>query len=233
MTAQKLHTVNFDGNLHYAAAVINSWGWAEYVMSLHPTIDHTATVAVFRMPAAKVHELRHADGSDNPGFDDYTGPVDPYSVANVATAKPTRTRSTKPAAEVLQEMGGVTAAEINGVTGQQTLNEVTSVNEPTGTVGGAQMVGDDDVVPQFIRNGMSSTVASDFAADVSAALAADQTIEQAATSVAQAATKRGPGRPRKNQIAAVQGQATKIGDEIPEWAMIGDETEHGNFEDGE
>lgn len=75
--ALKLHTENVPGNFHQAAMTINSWGWAEYVLAMEMAGDYTVTV--FKMPAAKVHEIRAGLGYiADPHHDDYTGPDDPY-----------------------------------------------------------------------------------------------------------------------------------------------------------
>lgn len=76
--ALKLHTENVPGNLHQAAITINSWGWAEYVLAMETVGNYTITV--FKMPAAKVHEIRTGNGYTlDPHHDDYTGPDDPYA----------------------------------------------------------------------------------------------------------------------------------------------------------
>lgn len=76
--ALKLHTENVPGNLHQAAITINSWGWAEYVLAMEMVGSYTVTV--FKMPAAKVHEIRAGNGHTlDPHHDDYTGPDDPYA----------------------------------------------------------------------------------------------------------------------------------------------------------
>lgn len=76
--ALKLHTENVPGNLHQAAITINSWGWAEYVLAMETVGNYTVTV--FKMPAAKVHEIRTGGGYVlDPHHDDYTGPDDPYA----------------------------------------------------------------------------------------------------------------------------------------------------------
>lgn len=76
----KLHTQNFAGNLHEAATTINRWGWAEYLIHLESVSGHS-TIAVFKMPAGKVHEIRALDPAyvADPHHDDYQGPVDPYA----------------------------------------------------------------------------------------------------------------------------------------------------------
>lgn len=75
----KLHTMNIGGNLHEAATAINKWGLAEYV--IHLDYSGGITVAVFRMPANKVYEIRTNSPSyaADPHHDDYHGPADPYS----------------------------------------------------------------------------------------------------------------------------------------------------------
>lgn len=75
----KLHTMNIGGNLHEAATAINKWGLAEYL--IHLDYMNGMTVAVFRMPANKVYEIRTNSPSyaADPHHDDYHGPVDPYS----------------------------------------------------------------------------------------------------------------------------------------------------------
>lgn len=76
--ALKLHTENVPGNFHQAAMTINSWGWAEYVLAMEMVGNYTITV--FKMPAAKVHEIRSGLGYiADPHHDDYTGPDDPYA----------------------------------------------------------------------------------------------------------------------------------------------------------
>lgn len=84
----KLHTENIGGNLHQAATVINKWGWAEYVV----TLDYSGgtTVAVFKMPAEKVHEIRENSPYFNtdPHYDDYHGAPDPYSSTAISGAIP-------------------------------------------------------------------------------------------------------------------------------------------------
>lgn len=76
--ALKLHTENVPGNLHQAAITINSWGWAEYVLAMEMVGSYTVTV--FKMPAAKVHEIRAGNGHTlDPHHDDYTGPDDPHA----------------------------------------------------------------------------------------------------------------------------------------------------------
>lgn len=76
----KLHSVNIAGNLHDAATAINTWGWAEYLHTLSYVGDYN-TIAVFRMPAEKVYELRAQSASyvADVRHDDYRGPVDVYS----------------------------------------------------------------------------------------------------------------------------------------------------------
>lgn len=79
--ALKLHTVNIGGNLHDAATAINRWGWAEYLIHLDSVSGYN-TIAVFRMPAEKVNQIR-ADMPSyvaDPHHDDYRGPADPYSI---------------------------------------------------------------------------------------------------------------------------------------------------------
>lgn len=78
--ALKLHVETIPGNLFFAATTINQWGWAEYLVAM----DYTpggSTQAVFKMPAAKVHEIRENNPSyiSDPHHDDYTGPDDPYA----------------------------------------------------------------------------------------------------------------------------------------------------------
>lgn len=76
--AQKLYTMNMSGSIHQAAATINRWGWAEYLLYLN--VPHPgAVIAVFRMPREKVHALRLENNVENPYFDDYVGPPDPYA----------------------------------------------------------------------------------------------------------------------------------------------------------
>lgn len=76
----KLHTQNFGGNLHEAATTINRWGWAEYLIHLESVSGHS-TIAVFKMPAGKVHEIRASTASyvADPHHDDYAGPADPWA----------------------------------------------------------------------------------------------------------------------------------------------------------
>lgn len=104
----KLHTENIAGNLHQAASIINQWGWAEYVIGLDCPTGST-TIAVFKMPAAKVHEIRNSKPSywADPHHDDYTGPADQYSsdyrlqqtlqlVQHVVEAEPTHVQAVAP-----------------------------------------------------------------------------------------------------------------------------------------
>jgi len=76
----KLHTQNFGGNLHEAATTINRWGWAEYLIHLE-SVSSGNTIAVFKMPAGKVHEIRASTASyvADPHHDDYAGPADPWA----------------------------------------------------------------------------------------------------------------------------------------------------------
>lgn len=78
--ALKLHVETIPGNLFFAATTINQWGWAEYLVCMEFTAGG-ATQAVFKMPAAKVHEIRANNPSyiSDPHHDDYTGPDDPYA----------------------------------------------------------------------------------------------------------------------------------------------------------
>lgn len=76
----KLHTENIGGNLHQASTIINRWGWAEYLIHLD-CVTGSNTIAVFRMPAEKVHEIRQNSQSycADPSHDDYVGPIDRFS----------------------------------------------------------------------------------------------------------------------------------------------------------
>lgn len=52
----KIHTENICGNLHSAAVWINKQGWAEYLLQME--FSGGSTLAVFRMPAELVHDIR-------------------------------------------------------------------------------------------------------------------------------------------------------------------------------
>lgn len=82
----KLHSVNIGGNLHVASGVINKWGWAEYLIHLESVSGYN-TIAIFRMPAEKVHQIRTDDRSyvADPHHDDYRGPTDQFSMFSNAT----------------------------------------------------------------------------------------------------------------------------------------------------
>lgn len=77
----KLHSVNIGGNLHAATTAINRWGWAEYLIHLDSVSGHN-TIAIFRMPAQKVWDIREKDPSyiADPHHDDYRGAPDPFSM---------------------------------------------------------------------------------------------------------------------------------------------------------
>lgn len=99
----KLHSVNIGGNLHAATGAINRWGWAEYLVHLD-SVSGSNTIAIFRMPAQKVWDIRENDPSfiADPHHDDYRGAPDPYSMF----ASPSDTR---PVTHLATEDG-----EVNG-----------------------------------------------------------------------------------------------------------------------
>lgn len=117
--ALKLHTVNIGGNLHDAATAINRWGWAEYLIHLDAVSGYN-TIAVFRMPADKVNQIR-ADMPSyvaDPHHDDYRGPADPYSIfstgsgAEIKSGWPTEN---VPPSEVWKDFdAGVDAGNVAG-----------------------------------------------------------------------------------------------------------------------
>lgn len=72
----KLYTMNIHSDLHHASTTINRWGWADYLFSIHD--NGNFITAVFRMPAQKVHDIRADNGFQDPEFDTYRGPPDPY-----------------------------------------------------------------------------------------------------------------------------------------------------------
>jgi len=67
-TAWKLHTQNFDGDLHESSTAINKKGWAEYVV----VMDYSGynTVVVFKMPAEMVYKIRRYSDDYDPHHDD-------------------------------------------------------------------------------------------------------------------------------------------------------------------
>lgn len=73
----KLYTMNIHSDLHHASTTINRWGWADYLFSIHD--NGNFITAVFRMPAQKVHDIRADNGFQDPEFDTYRGPPDPYA----------------------------------------------------------------------------------------------------------------------------------------------------------
>lgn len=172
----KLHTVNIAGNLHDAARAINRWGWAEYVLTLESTSGFN-TVAVFRMPAAKVYEIREGNPAytANPHHDDYTGPADPYSMfytGGSERANPESSSAHSPSvssatAPVLTKTGAASqelatalsqahapvaahstenpsSDNSTGAAPESGTATTASPSEPAGTIGGAQITGDDE-----------------------------------------------------------------------------------------
>lgn len=244
----KLHTVNITGNLHLAASTVNSWGWAEWLVAMHFAPNENTTIAVFKMPAAKVHELR-AEWADDPHFDDYTGPADPYSGAS-ATAQPVR-RTRKPAATTETTIAHASEKPLYETTGKLPHDEAAQAeaerNEQFAAAGQlvdvdishdhathdaevdaaivemrdednreieANEAAEEFRPPAFITGG----VASNFAAETNAAVA-----QENATTTEPAKAGR-VGRPRKAQVTAMQGEATKhveTGTALPAWATLG------------
>lgn len=171
----KLHTMNIGGNLHEAATAINKWGLAEYL--IHLDYMNGMTVAVFRMPANKVYEIRTNSPSyaADPHHDDYHGPVDPYSAfytggseranpepssapaQSASSANAPDQAKTNAASQVLADALNQTHAPVaehstvapssgNSTGEAQSSGTATtaSPSEPAGTIGGAQMVGNDE-----------------------------------------------------------------------------------------
>lgn len=104
----KLHVETIPGNLFFAATTINKWGWAEYLVGMEFT-PGGSTQAVFKMPAAKVHEIRANNPSyvADPHHDDYTGPDDPYAsdfrLSQVLNAVEHKVQETHPPQEAKQD----------------------------------------------------------------------------------------------------------------------------------
>lgn len=72
ITPAKIHTENIPGNIHNAACWINEQGWAEYLLQLDFSGSGHNTVAVFKMPAQMVRDIRAKNVSyvADPGHDD-------------------------------------------------------------------------------------------------------------------------------------------------------------------
>lgn len=67
----KIHTEVLGGNAYDATGFINKMGWAKYLLSLDSS--GRSAVAVFRMPAEMVYEIREKANYDDPHCDDPRG----------------------------------------------------------------------------------------------------------------------------------------------------------------